>query len=102
HIRRRIEPVLQLGLAVRRDPEGLLGTLLGRVLGLDVPGVLEALERRVHLTDVERPDVAGTRLELLAQLKAIFGAFAQERQQGVPDAHVRTLRTSSVRTIRSM
>ena len=68
--------------------EALLGALLGRVVGLDQPVALEALQRRVHLPHVERPDVAGPGLELLAQLQPVLGALAEQGQQGVADAHV--------------
>ena len=74
--------------------EALLGTLVGRVLGLDQPVPLKALEGRVHLPDVERPHLAGAGLELLPQLQAVLGTLAEQGQQGVTDAHVLSLRCS--------
>ena len=79
--------MVQLRLTFVGDVEALLGALVGRVLGLDEPVAFEALEGRVHLADVERPDLAGPGLELLPQLEAVLGPFAEQRQQGVPDAH---------------
>ena len=73
--------------AFRREAEPLLGPILGVVVGFDQPVPLEALQRGVHLSDVERPDLAGPRLELLPQLETVFRAFAEKCQQGVPDAH---------------
>ena len=70
---RGAQPLGQLHLALLGDVEALLGTLVDRVLGLDEPVALEALEGRVHLPDVERPYLAGPGLELLAQLKAVLG-----------------------------
>ena len=69
------------------DVEALLGTLLGGVVGLDQAVPLQALQRRVHLPDVERPDLAGAGLELLAQLQPVLGTLAEQGQQGVADAH---------------
>ena len=71
--------------------EALLGALVGGVVGLDQPVALEALERRVHLPDVERPHLAGAGFELLAQLQAVLGALAEQGQQGVTDAHTSSL-----------
>ena len=73
--------------ALLGDVEALLRAVLGRVVGLDQPVALEALQRRVHLPDVERPDLTGPGLELLAQLQAVLRTLAEQGQQGVPDAH---------------
>ena len=82
------------------DAEALLGAVLGLgLVGLDEPVALEALQRRVHLAHVERPDVAGSRLELLAQLQAVLGPLAQQRQQGVPDTHGRIIFRSILRIL---
>ena len=86
-VRRRAQPGGELALAIGGDPEVLLRTLLGRVVGLDEPVPLEPLQRGVHLADVERPDFAGPFLELLAKLQAVLRALAQQREQGVPHAH---------------
>jgi len=48
---------------------------------------LKPLQRRVNLADVERPDLAGVRLELLAKLKPVLRTIAEQRQQRVPNAH---------------
>ena len=69
------------------DPEALLRAVVAGVVGLDQPVALQPLQRRVHLADVQRPDLAGPRLELLAQLKPVLGPLAEQRQQGVTDAH---------------
>ena len=78
---------VQLGVpaAVMRKP--FCGPSSLAVVGLDEPVALEALERRVHLPDVQRPHLAGPRLELLAQLQPVLRPLAQQREQGVADAH---------------
>ena len=48
---------------------------------------LESLQRRVHLAHVQRPDLARSRLELLAELEPVLRALAQQREQSVPHAH---------------
>ena len=63
------------------------GPSLAGLVGLDEPVALEALERRVHLTDVERPHLAGARLELLLQLEPVLRALTEEGEDGVPDTH---------------
>ena len=65
-IRRWAQPFGELRRARCRDPEGLLRTVLSGVVGFDEPVALEALERHVHLTDVERPDLPGSGFELQA------------------------------------
>ncbi len=84
---RRAQPAGQLLGAVGGDPEPLLRAGIGVVVGLDEAVALQPLQGRVHLADVERPDLAGARLELLAQLQAVLRALAEQRQQRVPDAH---------------
>ncbi len=84
---RRAQPAGQLLGAVGGDPEPLLRAGIGVVVGLDQAVALQPLQRRVHLPDVERPHLAGARLELLAQLQAVLRALAQQRQQRMPDAH---------------
>ena len=64
-----------------------LRTLLVDVIGLDELVPLEPLQRRVHLADVERPDLAGPGLELLAELQPVLRSLAQQRQQCVSNAH---------------
>ena len=91
-------------LALLSETEDLLGALIGRVVGLDVARVFEALEGGVHLTDIERPDVSGALFELLTELEPVLGTFAQKRQQRMADAHrsTFTLWHTSARTIRCM
>ena len=57
------------------------------VVGLDEPVALQALQRRVHLPHVQRPHLAGARLEFLPQLQSVLGALAEQGQEGVADAH---------------
>jgi len=52
----------------RSDPEALLRAITLRVVGLDQPVTLQALQGGVDLSHVERPDLARPRLELLPQL----------------------------------
>ncbi len=85
-------------LAVARDPEVLLRTVLGGVVRFDEPVALQPLQRRVHLADVQRPHLAGSRFELLAEQQAVLGSLAQEREEGVPDTHGVTA-LSSIRSI---
>ena len=63
------------------------GPASSALVGLDQAVALEALEGRVDLADVQRPDLAGAGLELLAELEAVLRSFAQQGQQGVADAH---------------
>ena len=69
------------------DAKSLLGAVVPGVVGLDESVTLEALERRVHLAHVQRPHLAGARLELLPQLEPVLRSLAEQRQQRVPDAH---------------
>ena len=69
------------------DVKALLRTFALGLVGLDQPVALEALQRRVDLADVERPHLAGARLELLLELEAVLRALAQQREDGVADAH---------------
>src|SRR5208283_1337324 len=48
---------------------------------------LQPLQRRVDLADVERPHLAGTGFELLAQLEPVLGPLAEQGEQGMPDTH---------------
>ncbi len=84
---RGAQPVGQLILACGRDPVALVLAVLAGAVGLDEPVTLKPLQGRVHLADVERPDLAGPGLELLAQLEAVLRALAEQRQQRVRDAH---------------
>ena len=70
-----------------RDPVPLLRSLAFPVVGLDEPVPLEALEGRVDLPDVERPDLARPRLELALQPQAVLRPLAQQGEEGVRDAH---------------
>jgi hypothetical protein len=58
-----------------------------RLVRFDESVALEALQRRVHLPDVERPHLAGARLELLLQLEAVLRAFAQQGEDCVANTH---------------
>ena len=69
------------------EPERLLRSVVAVAVGLDEPVALEALQRRVHLTDVERPHLAGALLELLAQLQPVLRTLGEQGEQGVADAH---------------
>jgi hypothetical protein len=88
-VRRCAKPVGQLPAACGRDPVPLLGALAFLVVGLDEPVPFEALERRVDLPDVERPDLARAGLELVLESQAVLRPLAQQRKQGVGDAHER-------------
>ena len=70
-----------------RDPVPLPRALALAVVGLDEPVPLEALQRRVDLPDVERPDLARPRLELVLQPQAVLRPLAQQGEEGVGDAH---------------
>jgi len=86
-IRRSAQPLSELLLSLWSYPKALLPVVLVRVVGLHQAVSFEALERGVHLADVERPHVTRLLLELLAELKAVLRALCQKRQKGVPDAH---------------
>src|SRR4029453_17943740 len=88
-VRRRAKPVGELPAAGGGDPVPLLGALAFLVVGLDESVPLEALERGVDLPDVERPDLARPRLELVLQPQAVLRPLAQQCEQGVGDAHER-------------
>ena len=79
----------QLALPGRRDPVLLPRPLALSVVGLDEPVPFEALERRIDLPDVQRPDLARPSLELVLQPQAVLRPLAQQRKQGVWDAHDR-------------
>ena len=86
-LRRRAQPLVQLARAGCRDAVSLLRSLGFSVVGLDEPVTFEALERRVDLPDVEWPHLARPRLELALEAQAVLRAFAEEREQGIGDAH---------------
>ena len=81
------QPLGKLPATGRGDPEALLRALALRVVGLDQPVALQALQGGVDLPHVERPDLAGPGLELLPQLQAVLRALAQQGQQRVPNTH---------------
>ena len=70
-----------------RDPVPLPRPLALAVVGLDEPVPLEALQRRVDLPDVQRPDLARPRLELVLQPQAVLRPLAEQGEEGVRDAH---------------
>ena len=84
---RRAKPVGQLALAGGRDPVPLPRPLAFAVVGLDEPVPFEALEGRVDLPDVQRPDLARPRLELVLQPQAVLRPLAQQGKEGMGDAH---------------
>jgi hypothetical protein len=86
-VRRRAQPARQLPLALTGDAETLLRSGVRRVVGLDEPVPFQPLQGRVDLSHIQRPHLAGARHELLAQLQSVLRALAQQREQGVPDAH---------------
>ena len=86
---RGAQPVGQLAVTGGRDPVALLRSLAFAVVGLDEPVPLEALERRVHLADVERPDLARPRLELVLQPQAVLRPLAEQGKERMGDAHGR-------------
>ena len=72
----RDEPFGEFLLARGGDPEPLLRPLGVPGVRLDEPIPLKALKGRVHLADVEGPDVTGLLLELLPELVAILRSLA--------------------------
>jgi hypothetical protein len=84
---RGAQPLGELSAAGRGDPEALLRAVALRVVGLDQPVALQALQGGVDLPHVERPDLAGPGLELLPKLQTVLRALAQQGQQRVPNAH---------------
>ncbi len=68
HVWRRAEPSVELCGAGIGDPERLLRASVGGVVGFRQSVTLEPLQGRVHLADVEWPDLPRTSLELLAEL----------------------------------
>ena len=81
------KPVGQLVVASGRDPVPLLRSLAFPVVGLDESVPFEALEGRVDLPDVERPHLAGPRLELALQPQAVLRPLTQQGKEGMGDAH---------------
>jgi hypothetical protein len=89
-LRRRPKPRCQRLRAFGGDPVPLL--LLRSVVlvvGLHEPVALKTLKCRVNLADVQRPDLAGPRLELVLQPQAVLRLLAQERQESVGNTHER-------------
>src|SRR5262249_38683289 len=84
---RRAQPPGQLLLAFGGDPEPLLRALPAGPVGLHEPVTLQPLQRRVHLTHVQPPDLARAGLEPPAPLPAVPGHLAQQREHRVADAH---------------
>src|SRR5262249_27665044 len=54
---------------------------------LDQPVPLEALKRRVDLPDVERPDLACARLELVLQPQPVLRPVPQQGEERMRDTH---------------
>ena len=86
HVRGRAEPGLELVGPRRGQREDALrsGAV---VVGVDESVALEPLEGRVDLPDVERPHLAGSVLELLAELQPVLRSLAEQGEEGVADAH---------------
>jgi hypothetical protein len=84
---RRAKPVGQFASAVGSDPVSLPRALVFSVVGLDEPVPFEALERRIHLPYVQRPDLAGPSLELALQPQAVLRPIAEQGKEGMWDAH---------------
>ena len=76
---RRAQPRGQLPLAIGGDPEGLLRDLLAAAIGPGKTVALQPLQRRADLAHVQRPDLAGAVLELLAESQPVLGSLAQQR-----------------------
>ena len=83
---RRSQPIGQLAAAGGRDPVALARPLAFLVVGLDESVPLEPLECRIDLPDVQRPDLARPRLELVLQPQAVLRALGEQREEGVRDA----------------
>ena len=66
-----------------------LGPLTVRLAGdlVDQAVADQSTERRVHLPDVERPQLGGALLELLLQGEPVLGSVREQGQQTVPDRH---------------
>ena len=77
----------QLAVACRGDPISLPRPLAFPVAGLDESVPLEALESRVDLPDVERPDLARPSLELALQPQAVLRPLAEQGEKGMRNAH---------------
>ena len=84
---RGAKPLGQRTLAGGRDPVALPRSLAFPVVGLDEPVAFEALQRRVDLPDVERPDLARPRLEFVLEPQAVLRPVREQRKEGVRDAH---------------
>ena len=68
---------------------GTAGALTVRLAGdlVDQAVADQSTERRVHLPDVERPQLGGALLELLLQGEPVLGSVREQGQQTVPDRH---------------
>ena len=76
-VERGHEPVSEFPFAGNGDPEPLLWPLGVHFIRFDQPVSLKTLQRRVHLADVERPNVTGLLLELLSELVAVFRLLSE-------------------------
>src|SRR5262245_40408793 len=76
-LRWRAQPVAELTRPFASDPVALLRALAFAVVGLDESVTFEALQRRVHLADVQRPHLAGARLEFVLQPETVLWPVAQ-------------------------
>jgi hypothetical protein len=90
---RRAKPARQLVGARGGDPVALLRPLAVPV-ALDEPVTLEPLQRRIDLADVERPDLARPRLELVLQAQAVLRLLAEQGKKRMGNAHVGLLKAS--------
>jgi hypothetical protein len=81
------KPLGQLAVACRCDPVSLPRPLAFPVAGLDESVPLEALESRVDLPNVERPDLARPSLEFALQPQAILRLLAEQGKEGMRNAH---------------
>ena len=77
----RDELVIKVLVALR-----LPGTSVHDVLQAHRRYLVELMQRRIDLADVQRPDLPGRRFELLAQLQPVLGSLAQQSKQRVTDA----------------
>src|SRR5690606_33555885 len=86
----RRPPAFELGLARGREPIDLLTVGL---VHLDTAVALEAVERRVHLADVERPGLARRVLERGLQLEPVGGTLAEQGEESGAYAHILSMHT---------
>ena len=83
---RGAQPLEQLVATDAGDLVALLRAV-AVVVGLHEAVPFESLQRRVHLADVQRPHLTGAGLELVTQLQPVLGAVAEQREQGMANAH---------------